>query len=253
MPDPGGGLRAARRRRLPRRLQPGADRPGQPQLEPAEHPEDRLRGGRGLRGRGRRVLRHRGRPHGAGAGTREAELAKLLENTFRHVNIALVNELAMYCHELGIDVWSVIDMAATKPFGFMRFTPGPGVGGHCLPIDPSYLSWQVRRVTRPDLPVRRDRQRRQRQHARLRRVPGRSSTSTGGAGRSTAAGCCWSGWPTSATPATRASHRRRSSRTGWRTLGAELRAVDPLVAPSDVPAGVQLVECVPRPSMRRTS
>jgi UDP-N-acetyl-D-mannosaminuronic acid dehydrogenase/UDP-N-acetyl-D-glucosamine dehydrogenase len=78
-------------------------------------------------------------------GVREAELAKLLENTFRHVNIALVNELAVYCHELGIDVWSVIDAAATKPFGFMRFTPGPGVGGHCLPIDPSYLSWQVRR------------------------------------------------------------------------------------------------------------
>jgi UDP-N-acetyl-D-mannosaminuronic acid dehydrogenase/UDP-N-acetyl-D-glucosamine dehydrogenase len=77
---------------------------------------------------------------------REAELAKLLENTFRHVNIALVNELAIYCHELGIDVWSVIDMAATKPFGFMRFSPGPGVGGHCLPIDPSYLSWQVRRA-----------------------------------------------------------------------------------------------------------
>ncbi len=79
-------------------------------------------------------------------GVREAELAKLLENTFRHVNIALVNELAMYTHEVGIDVWDVIDAAATKPFGFMRFTPGPGVGGHCLPIDPSYLSWQVRQA-----------------------------------------------------------------------------------------------------------
>ena len=78
-------------------------------------------------------------------GTREAELAKLLENTFRHVNIALVNELAIFCGEFGIDVWSVLDAAATKPFGFMRFTPGPGVGGHCLPIDPSYLSWHVRR------------------------------------------------------------------------------------------------------------
>lgn len=78
-------------------------------------------------------------------GVKEAELAKLLENTFRHVNVALVNELAIYAHELGVDVWSVIDAAATKPFGFMRFTPGPGVGGHCLPIDPSYLSWQVRR------------------------------------------------------------------------------------------------------------
>ncbi|HST65456.1 MAG TPA: nucleotide sugar dehydrogenase [Mycobacteriales bacterium] len=73
-----------------------------------------------------------------------AELAKLLENTFRHVNVALVNELAMFASDLGIDVWEAIDAAATKPFGFMRFTPGPGVGGHCLPIDPSYLSWTVR-------------------------------------------------------------------------------------------------------------
>jgi UDP-N-acetyl-D-glucosamine dehydrogenase len=75
---------------------------------------------------------------------RAAEMAKLLENTFRHVNIALVNELAMFAADLGIDVWESIDAASTKPFGFMRFTPGPGVGGHCLPIDPSYLSWTVR-------------------------------------------------------------------------------------------------------------
>ena len=75
---------------------------------------------------------------------REAELAKLLENTFRHVNIALVNELAMFANDLGIDVWEAIEAASTKPFGYMRFTPGPGVGGHCLPIDPSYLSWRVR-------------------------------------------------------------------------------------------------------------
>jgi UDP-N-acetyl-D-glucosamine dehydrogenase len=77
---------------------------------------------------------------------REAELAKLVENTFRHVNIALVNELAMFGRELGVDVWEAIDAAATKPFGFMRFSPGPGVGGHCLPIDPSYLSWRVERA-----------------------------------------------------------------------------------------------------------
>ena len=75
---------------------------------------------------------------------REAELTKLLENTFRHVNIALVNELAMFAEDLGIDLWEAIDAASTKPFGYMRFTPGPGVGGHCLPIDPSYLSWRVR-------------------------------------------------------------------------------------------------------------
>ncbi|HUG00081.1 MAG TPA: UDP binding domain-containing protein, partial [Ilumatobacter sp.] len=70
---------------------------------------------------------------------------KLLENTFRHVNIALVNELAMFARDLGIDIWESIDAAATKPFGYMKFIPGPGVGGHCLPIDPSYLSWRVRR------------------------------------------------------------------------------------------------------------
>ena len=76
---------------------------------------------------------------------RAAELAKLLENTFRHVNIALANEMAMLCHEVGIDVWEVVDAAATKPFGFMPFYPGPGVGGHCIPLDPTYLSWQMRR------------------------------------------------------------------------------------------------------------
>ncbi len=79
------------------------------------------------------------------ATTAEAELVKLLENTFRHVNIALVNELAMFARDLDVDIWSAIDAAATKPFGFMRFTPGPGVGGHCLPIDPSYLAWRVER------------------------------------------------------------------------------------------------------------
>jgi UDP-N-acetyl-D-glucosamine dehydrogenase len=77
--------------------------------------------------------------------TRAAELAKLLENTFRHVNIALVNEMATLCHEIGIDVWEVIEATATKPFGFMPFSPGPGVGGHCIPLDPTYLAWQVRR------------------------------------------------------------------------------------------------------------
>ena len=77
-------------------------------------------------------------------GTREAETAKLLENTYRHVNIALVNEMARFCHELDIDLWDVIQAAATKPFGFQAFYPGPGVGGHCIPIDPNYLSHNVR-------------------------------------------------------------------------------------------------------------
>lgn len=78
------------------------------------------------------------------AGTREAELAKLLENTYRHVNIALVNEMAQFSHELGIDLWDAIRCASTKPFGFQAFYPGPGVGGHCIPIDPNYLSFRVR-------------------------------------------------------------------------------------------------------------
>lgn len=77
--------------------------------------------------------------------TRVAELTKLIENTFRQVNIALINELSMLSHQLDIDVWQAIEAAETKPFGFMPFRPGPGVGGHCLPIDPCYLSWQVKR------------------------------------------------------------------------------------------------------------
>lgn len=75
-----------------------------------------------------------------------AEMAKLLENTYRHVNIALANEMAILCHDLGVDVWEVIDAAATKPFGFEPFYPGPGWGGHCIPVDPAYLSWRVRQM-----------------------------------------------------------------------------------------------------------
>src|SRR5437762_2646345 len=73
-----------------------------------------------------------------------AELVKILENTFRSVNIGLVNEMAIVCDKLGVNVWEVIDAAATKPFGFMKFTPGPGVGGHCIPLDPHYLAWKMR-------------------------------------------------------------------------------------------------------------
>jgi UDP-N-acetyl-D-glucosamine dehydrogenase len=79
------------------------------------------------------------------SGPREAEMSKLLENTYRHVNIALVNEMAKFCHELDIDIWEVIRAASTKPFGFQAFRPGPGVGGHCIPIDPNYLSHEVRK------------------------------------------------------------------------------------------------------------
>jgi UDP-N-acetyl-D-glucosamine dehydrogenase len=76
--------------------------------------------------------------------TKVAEMVKLLENTFRAVNIGLVNELALMCDRMGIDVWEVVDAAKTKPFGFMPFYPGPGLGGHCIPIDPYYLSWKAK-------------------------------------------------------------------------------------------------------------
>jgi UDP-N-acetyl-D-glucosamine dehydrogenase len=79
--------------------------------------------------------------------TAVGELTKLIENTFRHVNIALVNELARFAHDLDVDIWEAIDAASTKPFGYMPFRPGPGVGGHCLPVDPTYLSWKVKRQT----------------------------------------------------------------------------------------------------------
>jgi UDP-N-acetyl-D-glucosamine dehydrogenase len=75
-----------------------------------------------------------------------AEMVKLLENTFRMVNIGLVNEMALICDRLGVDVWEVVEAAATKPFGFMKFTPGPGLGGHCIPIDPLYLSWKMKEL-----------------------------------------------------------------------------------------------------------
>lgn len=177
-------------------------------------------------------------------GTREAELAKLLENTFRHVNIALVNELAIYCHELGIDVWSVIDLAASKPFGFMKFTPGPGVGGHCLPIDPSYLSWQVRRDlgrtfrfveiandvndNMPAYVVARvvehlNRRRLAVNGSRVLLVGLTYKRNSGDARRS---------------PATPVARRLAD-------LGAQLSAVDPRIPAGEVPAGVHLVDCTP--------
>jgi UDP-N-acetyl-D-glucosamine dehydrogenase len=78
--------------------------------------------------------------------TRVAEMVKLLENTFRMINIGLANEMALMCDRMGIDVWEVIEAAATKPFGFMPFYPGPGLGGHCIPIDPFYLSWKTRQA-----------------------------------------------------------------------------------------------------------
>ena len=134
-------------------------------------------------------------------------MVKLLENTFRAVNIGLVNEIAMMCDRLGIDVWEVVDAAATKPFGFMPFYPGPGLGGHCIPIDPFYLSWKAKQSgfdsrfielagqingAMPHFVVEQDRRRAQ---------PAAES-------RSTARPCSSSGSPTSATSTTSASRRR---------------------------------------------
>ena len=141
---------------------------------------------------------------------RVAEMVKLLENTFRAVNIGLVNEIALMCDKLGIDVWEVVDAAKTKPFGFMPFYPGPGLGGHCIPIDPFYLSWKAKQTgfearfielagpgQRRDAAVRRRQDCRRAQHAaqgaqRLARA--RRSAS-----------------PTSATSTTSASRRRWTS------------------------------------------
>jgi UDP-N-acetyl-D-glucosamine dehydrogenase len=83
------------------------------------------------------------------SGTKEAEMVKLLENTYRHVNIALINELAILCNMLQIDIWEVVNAAKTKPFGFESFRPGPGVGGHCIPVDPNYLSFKTRQIGKP--------------------------------------------------------------------------------------------------------
>jgi UDP-N-acetyl-D-glucosamine dehydrogenase len=170
-----------------------------------------------------------------------AELTKLLENTFRHVNIALVNELAMFANDLGIDMWEAIGAASSKPFGYLRFTPGPGVGGHCLPVDPSYLSWQVRRRLgqsfrfvelandvndhMPDYVVRR-------LVAALNRqgkaVLGRRLLLLGVSFKRNVGDC-------------REAPSRRISRL-LADMGAELRACDPHVALEEFPSGVTPVE-----------
>ncbi|MGH3784671.1 MAG: nucleotide sugar dehydrogenase [Pseudonocardiaceae bacterium] len=178
-------------------------------------------------------------------GLREAELAKLLENTFRHVNIALVNELAVYCHDLGLDVWSVVEAAATKPFGFMKFTPGPGVGGHCLPIDPSYLSWQARRSlgrafrfvdiandvndTMPDYVVSRVIT-----HLNQRRKSVNGS-------RILLVGLAYkrNSRDTRQSPAVTVAKKLAD-------LGADLRVIDPLISTDEIPGYIRMVPCESR-------
>ncbi len=139
----------ARRCRLPPRLLARARRSGEHHMDRAEHAEGRRRAHARNATAGRAALLES--RHDDARLVRQvvgspaaAEMAKLLENTYRAVNIALVNELAMLCHEMDIDVWEVIDAAATKPFGFQAFRPGHRPGGHCIPVDPHYLSWKAR-------------------------------------------------------------------------------------------------------------
>ena len=141
------GERAEGRRRLLPRLLARARRSGQPDVQHAQRAEGGRRRRPGLAPSWPSTL------YGAAIDTivpvsspQVAEMVKLLENTFRAVNIGLVNEIALMCDRLGIDVWEVVDAAATKPFGFMPFYPGPGLGGHCIPIDPFYLSWKAKQT-----------------------------------------------------------------------------------------------------------
>ena len=187
----------------------GADRPGQrrvrhratpPRSSAASRPPAR-RGASAFYGK---FVRHRRR---APRGTREAETAKLLENTYRHVNIALVNEMAQFCHELGIDLWDVIRCASTKPFGFQAFYPGPGVGGHCIPIDPNYLSHSVRSQARLPVPVRGAGPGDQRRDAGVRGPARAEPAQRARQGRQRLRRCCCSASPTSPTSPTSASPR----------------------------------------------
>ena len=139
-PRPGAGPRL-----LPR-LQPRARGPGQPAVLGADDPQGRRRPRRREPGAGRRPLREGRSSRSCPSRSPEvAEACKILENTYRAVNIALVNELKVLFDRMGIDVWEVIEAAKTKPFGFQAFYPGPGLGGHCIPIDPFYLTWVARK------------------------------------------------------------------------------------------------------------
>ena len=178
------------------------------------------------------------------SGTREAELAKLLENTFRHVNIALVNELAIFAHGLGIDIWESIEAADTKPFGFMRFEPGPGVGGHCLPVDPSYLSWRVRRSLGHAfrfVELANDINDHMPEYVAQRLVEGLNARSLPIRGRRVLLlGLAFKRNTADAreAPSLPLAHRLL-------TMGADVRAADPHVVHDHVPAGVARVECTP--------
>jgi len=179
------------------------------------------------------------------ASPREAEMAKLIENTFRQVNIALINELTMLSHRLGIDVWQAIEAAATKPFGFMPFQPGPGVGGHCLPIDPCYLSWQVKRTLGRQfrfVELANDVNHEMPEHVAQRVMAGlnRRGRSIGGA-RLLLLGLAYkrNTGDMRDSPAVDVANRLRQ-------LGAEVRAVEPYAEPHQLPGGVTVVDLTER-------
>ncbi|WP_329110757.1 nucleotide sugar dehydrogenase [Micromonospora sp. NBC_01699] len=173
--------------------------------------------------------------------TRVAELTKLIENTFRQVNIALINELTMCASELGVDVWQAIDAASTKPFGFMPFRPGPGVGGHCLPIDPCYLSWQVKRTLGRQfrfVELANDINHEMPQHVVGRLMVGlnRQGRTINGA-RLLLVGLAYkkNTGDMRDSPAVEVAARLRA-------LGAEVRAVEPYAEPHHIPVGVTVVD-----------
>ena len=163
-----------------------------------------------------------------------AELAKLLENVFRNVNIALVNQLALLCERMGLDAWEVIDAAATKPFGFMRFTPGPGVGGHCIPVDPVLPVLAGARV-RLRRPLRRAGRRHQPDHAPPRGGPDRRGTQRPRPSRSRAPASASSGSRSSRTCATSATPPRPTSSPAWRVAGRTSASTTPTSPGSATP------------------
>ena len=202
------GVRPGRGRRLQRRVLAGARRPGPHRLHAAQHAEGRRRPDRRPAASAPPRSTARSATTSSRVSTPEvAELTKLLENIFRSVNIALVNELAMLCDRMGIDIWEVVDAASTKPYGFMRFEPGPGMGGHCLPVDPFYLSWRAREFDVADR-VHRARRRGQPADAVLLRREDRARAERRMRSRCAARASRCSASPTRPASATCASRRR---------------------------------------------